>query len=449
MTRERGLAPTVRLLLLATALGGLAVLPILGLPTAWPLWLGAVGLTTLATALDAWLVPRGARLAPVLEVPDRIAVGRPARAEVRLTLPSGTWLGPGARGLSGEATLDVDPLFEPVPVVGMRLAAEPAQVGWPLRATRRGRAAVQALWLRYEGPLGLLRRTVHLTLDRAVDALPDLDLVRSTALAAISSRQAPAGIKVERFAGDGSDFHALRAFVPGLDRRWVDWKASARHRRLLAREVRAERNHQVVLAIDTGRLMAEPVGGLPLLDHAIHAALELAWVALAHGDRVALYGFDQTGHTASAPRAGTGSLRALIDLTSALDYSAVETNFTVALSDLGSRLRRRALVVVLTDFVDAVSAELMVENLTRLGRKHLVLFVAFRDPELDRIALRRPERSEHVEEATVADLLLQEREVVMRRLARAGIQAIDTVPQAVGSTLLNRYLDIMRRERIG
>jgi uncharacterized protein (DUF58 family) len=85
------------------------------------------------------------------------------------------------------------------------------------------------------------------------------------------------GLKVERFLGDGSEFEALREFVPGLDHRAIDWKASARHRKLLCQEFRAERNHQVVLAVDGGQLMAEPVGGVPKLDHAINAAILLGW----------------------------------------------------------------------------------------------------------------------------------------------------------------------------
>lgn len=436
-TDDRGRAPTLRLLLLAAGLAALAALPALGAATAWVVWLAAVGALVVAITADCALAPAGRRLALHVEVPERVAVGSEAAIDLRLA-----W----SPGQATEATLDLDPLFRPFGVQAVAPAGLPTTL--PLLAQRRGRGKVESLWLRYEGPLRLVRRTVRVALDREVEAVPDLALVRGVALAASASRDAPMGSKVERFAGDGSEFHALRAFQPGLDRRSIDWKASARHRRLLAREVRAERNHQIVLAIDTGRLMAEPVDGMPLLDHAIHAALGLAWVALSHGDRVGLYGFDQTGHTHSGARAGTRSLHTLLELSAGLDYSEIETNFTRSLSALAGQLHRRALIIVLTDFVDTVSAELMVENLNRLSRRHLVVFVTFRDPELDRIALAPPRSVDDVERATVADVLLQEREVVLRRLARAGIQAIDARPRDVGSRLINRYLDIKRRERI-
>ncbi len=436
-TDEQGRAPTLRLLLIAAGLAALAALPALGIATAWLIWLAAVGSLAMAIAVDCVLAPPGRRLALHVEVPERVAVGSEAAIELKID---------GSPGQAAEATLDLGPLFRPFGVQTLAPAGQSTSL--PLFARRRGRGTVGSLWLRYEGPMRLVRRTVRVVLEREVEAVPDLALVRSVALAASASRDAPVGSKVERFAGDGSEFHALRAFQPGLDRRSIDWKASARHRCLLAREVRAERNHQIVLAIDTGRLMAEPIDGMPLLDHAIHAALGLAWVALSHGDRVGLFGFDQTGHTHSGARAGTQSLHALLELSAGLDYSETETNFTRSLSVLAGQLHRRALIIVLTDFVDAVSAELMVENLNRLSRRHLVVFVTFRDPELDRLALARPHSVEDVERATVADALLQEREVVLRRLGRSGIQVIDARPRDVGSRLVNRYLDIMRRERI-
>ena len=75
------------------------------------------------------------------------------------------------------------------------------------------------------------------------------------------SRDAAAGLKAQLERGDGAEFHALREFQPGMDRRAIDWKQSARHGKLLAKEFRTERNHHMVLAIDTGRLMCEPLAG--------------------------------------------------------------------------------------------------------------------------------------------------------------------------------------------
>ena len=139
----------------------------------------------------------------------------------------------------------------------------------------------------------------------AVAILPNVRGVRQAALRFVELARVPVRARRCRaHLGEGSEFDSLREYVPGLDPRAIDWKASARHRKLLLREFRAERNHQVVLAIDTGYLMSEPLAGIPRLDHAINAALLLGFVALKTGDRVGLYAFDERVRLFAEPRSG-------------------------------------------------------------------------------------------------------------------------------------------------
>ena len=187
---------------------------------------------------------------------------------------------------------------------------------------------------------------------------------------------------------------------------------------------------------------------LPRLDHAIHAALLLAFFSARAGDRVGLYAFDERPGAFSAPRAGTAAFRALLKVSAGLRYSDAETNFTLGLTDLMQRLTRRSLVVVMTDFTDSVTAELMMDNLTRLAARHLVVFVSLRDPLLGDVVASAPDTLVALQRAVVADSLVREREAVIGRLRRRGILCIDANPSEVGMQLLNRYLEIKRREMI-
>ncbi|MCA9548292.1 MAG: hypothetical protein KC613_28005, partial [Myxococcales bacterium] len=211
---------------------------------------------------------------------------------------------------------------------------------------------------------------------------------------------------------------------------------------------RAERNHQVVLAFDTGHLMGEPLGGVPKLDRAINAGLLLAYYSLRAGDRVGVFGFDAQVRHYRAPQAGVRAMAGIQHACAALNYSADETNYTLGLSELGRRLRRRALVVVLTDVVDAITAELMVEHLDRLARRHVVLFVSLRDPALDAVIQAEPRDALDVHRAVVAADLVRERDAVLHRLRRRGVTCLDAAPEQVSVGLINRYLEIKRRERI-
>jgi uncharacterized protein (DUF58 family) len=159
-----------------------------------------------------------------------------------------------------------------------------------------------------------------------------------------------------------------------MDRRRIDWKSSARHARLYAKEYETERNNQIVFAFDCGQTMCEPIAGLPRIDRAVTAALTTAWIALGAQDRVAIYGFAARPQVLSPFVTAPRDFRRLQDAAAALDYSAEQPNFTLALSTLAARLRRRSLVVVFSEFTDPTSAELMIESMRRLVERHRVIF---------------------------------------------------------------------------
>jgi uncharacterized protein (DUF58 family) len=100
----------------------------------------------------------------------------------------------------------------------------------------------------------------------------------------------------------------------------------------------------------------------------------------------------------------------------------------------------------LTDFADTVSAELMIENLRRVGRRHVVVFVAMEDPALDAIASEVPVDRRAVHRAVVAGTIRRERRNVLERLRRLGIHPIETSSDRLGAAMISRYLDLKRRE---
>jgi uncharacterized protein (DUF58 family) len=433
-------APTTRAVWIAAAGFPAALLPALVHPRLWGAWLVWFAATLLLVGLDTLLCLPGRLLSAETTVPETLGIGQPGVVEVRVSSP---------RPVEVEVLCELHPDFAPQPPRRVSTGPGPGGVARiPLAARRRGRPTVDELWLRWSGPFGLVRRQARRVIGRAVAVVPDVAPVRQAAFRYFGSRELAAGVQVERFVGDGSEFDALREHVAGLDPRAIDWKASARHRRLLGREFRAERNHQVVMALDTGHLMGEPLEGLPRLDHAVTSALLLAYVSLRLGDRVGLFGFDRTARVWTEPQGGLGAFPRVRAASAQLEYSTDETNFTLGLAELSTRLRRRSLVVVFTEFVDTVTAELMVENLSRLARRHLVLFVALRDPSIDAVALGRPARLSDVYRSVVAADLVRERELVLARLRRGGIRCVDAPPRAVSAGLLNRYLDVKRRELV-
>jgi uncharacterized protein (DUF58 family) len=436
--------PTRRLALVLFALLPLALAPALVSPAWGPAWAGALVLAVGAALVDLVLAPPPARLQVEVAAPADMIVGDPRPARVTVGAPGWAWPVPLAVLLD----LDGDVLPARSEVAGRAIPGAPARVEVELAARCRGTGQVEAAWVRWTGPLGLVQNTLRKKLDLAVRVGPDLRPVREAALRFSSRREFLVGSKVQRHVGEGSEFEALREYVPGFDRRAIDWKASARRRKLMAREYRPERDHRVLVAIDAGYMMAEPIGGVPRLDHAISAGLLLAYVALRTGDRVGLAAFDEKPRLYLEPRSGNGVYARLRRGATGIAYTRAETNFALGMLHLTRRLDRRSLVVVLTDFADPVGAALMLDALGRLARRHLVLFVALRDTQLETTAEARPRRVDDLGRAVVARDLIRERESVLERLRIQGIHCLDAAPGPAANRAVRRYLDIRRRELV-
>jgi uncharacterized protein (DUF58 family) len=436
-------APTERAAWIAAALAPVAVLIAATAPGAWvaaPLMGGAL---LLLIALDA--VMTGKLEGWDIRTAEDIEVGQPSVLAITARFA-------GRAPSRAEAALECDPRLAPDGRVTFALTPDPLAPGWrgetTLTPARRGTATVARAWMRWEGPLRLGARHVDYPLDKTIRIWPDLSPVRSPDLQAFL-RNAQIGLIARRIRGEGTQFEALSEYEPGMDRRRIDWKASARHTRLFARENESERNNQIVFAFDCGQAMCEPVDGLPRIDRAVSAALTCGYVALKGGDKVALFGF------ARRPQIMTpfiGDARAFHRLQSAaagLDYEPVEPNFTLALATLTTKLKRRSLVVVFSDFTDPTAAELMVESLGRLVNKHLVLFVTMTDSEVEDLVAAPPGDIATLARSVTADSLAQQRKLVLTRLRRLGIDVLEAPWETIGPRLIDRYLAIRNSEAIG
>ncbi|MEX2618053.1 MAG: DUF58 domain-containing protein [Alphaproteobacteria bacterium] len=434
--------PTLRAFIVFASGVPLGFALILADETLWPLAFGCLAVAVAITGWDAVLTPRVGVFAIDVQIPGVLYVGD--RDVVTIALSGIALRHPTTVTLA----CDTGGTLQPPPHQHCRMIpGESCELRIPLVPNRRGHAAIQRLWLRWQGPLGLVERRHIRETDASVPIVPNIRAVRGAALT-LSVRDATFGIKTQRQSGEGTEFDALREYMPGLDHRSIDWKHSARHHKLVCKEFRTERNHQIILAFDTGHLMSTPLHGIPRLDHAINAGLLLGHASLRHGDRIGVFGFDAQTRVSAEPFGGVHEFPRLMRLTSDIEYHQEETNFTRGLMELMTRLKRRSLIILQTEFVDTVTAELMVENLQRLAARHLVIFVSMHDPRLHTPPEKSPRTLKDVNRMVVADGFLRERRTVFERLRRMGIHCIDAPSHAVGAELLNRYIHIKRLELI-
>ncbi|WP_353857134.1 DUF58 domain-containing protein [Novosphingobium humi] len=430
-----GVAPAPRCVLALVALGPVALVLAGFVPGLWiasPL----LGLLLLALVLvDGALA---GRLEDVhVTAPAQAEIGQSAAITIRARL---------SRPAPMEAALALDPRLAPGGKLSATLTGEETQA--PFTPSRRCHGAIDTLWLRWRGPLGLAMRIERREVDASVRVLPSVAALRGPAMQ-VYLRDASLGLIARRLRGEGQMFETLTEYQPGMDRRRIDWKVSARHAHLYAKEYEVERNNPIVLAMDCGAAMCEPVAGLPRLDRAVSAALQMAWVALKGGDRVSLFGFAARVIVSTPFVADTRDFHRLRSAAADLDYTAREANFTLALSTLVQQLARRSLIVVFSEFADSTSAELLVESIGRLIARHRVLFVCLRDEELETLGGGEVVDMEALGGSVAASALLRQRAWVLMRLRAMGVDVVEAAHDAVGARLLDAYMAIRSRGGIG
>jgi uncharacterized protein (DUF58 family) len=393
-----------------------------------------------AAVLDWLLTPRPALLDAVRLAPERMSVLGDHAVGLLVRNRS-----PAALRVRVRDTLPAEFQTATEVVEGKVPARSEARWEYSVTPTARGRFTWGQLHLEYRSVLGLWLRRRVVPAPGQARVYPNLTALHRYHILARANRLETMGIRKERLRRGAWEFESLREYVSGDDVRQIDWKATARRSKLIFRNHEAERNQTVILLVDCGRLMQAEVAGGAKLDHAVNTALVLAHVALSRGDRVGLCTFSHKVHAWVAPRAHVAQIRLLTEALYDLRGDFTETDHGRCLRLLASRHSKRALLVVLTDFVDSQTASGMIVHLHLAARRHLVLFAAMRDTFLDSAARVHPESTLEAFRKASAIELLRDRRQVLEQLRRMGAHVLDADPANITPPLINGYLQIATR----
>lgn len=311
--------------------------------------------------------------------------------------------------------------------------------------TARGKTSQGTLHLRVLSPLGLAWRQLRLHLPWHVTIYPNLMGASLRALPTQALRRREAGLRAVRRLGEGRVFESLREWVPGDDTRVIDWKATAKRGKLMARQFEDERRQQVLMVIDAGRLLMAESDGRARLESVVEAALQLAHAAVEHDDNIGLMVFSDDVQHFIAPAKGRRALRWVLDALATVQGKLVEPDYPAVFAYLAQRNRKRALTVVFTDVVDRTASEALVAHLGSLRPRHLPLAVALRDAALDRLATARPASAQGAYERAAAEELLQSREEALNDMRARGVIVLDVPPAGAAEAVVAQYTVLKRR----
>lgn len=437
--------PTARPILLVAAGAPIALVAGLLRPELWIVALGWMLFVALLVAIDAFTgaIPDQADIA--VRAPRSSGIGQPFTLDVTATHPK------VALPVETHVAIAIDQRLQPDGRVEALLGAPDAEgerhARFTLAGDRRGTAKIESAWLRWRGNLGMVWKQAYFPINREVAVTPSTHAVHQDGIR-MYMRDAIFGTLAQLRAGEGSEFDRLKEYQPGMDRRAIDWKQSARHNNILAKEFRTERNNRIILAIDSGRTMCEPVDGIPKVDRAVSAALLTAFVGLKSNDRISLFSFAGKPQVASGIYSSTRDFGALQRAAARIDYHFEETNYTLGLTTLGASLDHRSLIILFTEFTDPTSAELMLKSAGRLANRHVILCMVMVDKELEAEMTRTPESPSDITRANMAAELQRDRRITIARLRRMGVHVVEAPHDAMNAKLVDAYLTIKRRNLI-
>jgi uncharacterized protein (DUF58 family) len=226
----------------------------------------------------------------------------------------------------------------------------------------------------------------------------------------------------------------------------MDWRASARRRKLTVRAHQVNQSQRLLFLIDCGRMMAgDTGGGLSPLDHALNAMLMLAHVALIRGDQVGLLAFSDRVRAYVPPGGGARRIGRLVHSVHNVFPELVEPRYDRAFVELEKRCRKRSLVVLMTNLFDDVNAQIVSDHLGNLVGRHLPLGVLLRDHDVFALADHAPDQGPGFYRGAAAAALLNWRERTLTGLRRRGVLTLDLFPDEMTAPLINQYLQIKAR----
>ncbi|MGP4054597.1 DUF58 domain-containing protein [Mycobacterium sp. 4D054] len=437
---------------------------------------GRVGLIALLCALPVVLSPYPAATFAVLAallaaavVLDAVLAGSPRALELSRGGPTSARLGQPVtaeltvrntgrarfRGVIRDAwapSARAEPRVQPVNIA----AGQRVTLRSELRPVRRGDQVSALVTARSIGPLGLAGRQGSHRVPWRIRILPPF-LSRKHLPSRLARLRELEGMTPALIRGQGTEFDSLREYVVGDDVRSIDWRATARRADVVVRTWRPERDRRVLIVLDTGRTSAgrvgvdptgsDPATGWPRLDWSMDAALLLAALAARAGDHVDFLAHDRETRAAVVNASRTDLLAQLVAAMAPLEPALVESDARAMVSAVQRRVRRQALVVLLTDLNASAIDEGLLSVLPQLTARHRVIVAAVADPRVDRLAAGRADAVE-VYDAAAAERSRNDRRAVASRLRGMGVEVVDAPPEDLAPELADHYLAMKAAGRL-
>ena len=331
---------------------------------------------------------------------------------------------------------------------------------WPFKALKQGLYLLQNCYLETSSRFGFwsLRRSQNLK--SQIRVYPDLLRERKRLSGLFLNRGI--GIHTQRQVGKGREFEQLREYLPGDSYEDIHWKATARRGQPITKVYQIERTQQIYVIIDGSRLSArhadpfgthstrEPPGGksyTTMMERFTAAALVMGLAAERQGDVFGLLAFDDRVRKFVRAKNGKAHYDVCRDALYTMQARSVTPDFGELFSFVATKIRRRALLVILTNLDDPVLAESFTAHIDLISRQHLVLVNMLKPAGVDPIFSDQAVNTvDDIYTKLGGHLLWRHLREIEKSLQRRGIGFYLLENEHLCSDLVAQYLEIKRRQ---
>ena len=190
------------------------------------------------------------------------------------------------------------------------------------------------------------------------------------------------GLHRSPFKGFSAEFAAYREYLPGDDLKHFDWKIFARSDRKYVREYEEETNMTCTILLDASGSMAYRSNGMSKLTYGSYLAAALTYLMVQQRDQVGLVVYDEKVRERIPPRSSPAHMKYVLDR---LEQVAPKgrTGTGKSLHFIAESLKRRGLVVVISDLLDDQDAVMNAFQHFRHERHELIVFNIFDNAEIE------------------------------------------------------------------
>lgn len=315
------------------------------------------------------------------------------------------------------------------------------------RPMERGEFTMDRVHVRVRSRWGFWNRYLELPCETKIHVYPDMKQLHEFALLARTNRLSLMGVRRTRRIGQDNEFERLRDYLHDDNYKHIDWRTTARRRRLTVKDFQTNQSQRVIFMIDCGRMMTNEAAGLSLLDHSFNAMLMLTYVALQRGDSVGMICFSDKVHSYIPARSGKNQMNQILHAAHNQFPQMVESRYDEAFLHLSKYCRKRSLVVLISNLIDEVNANRLEEHLGVIVGRHLPLGILLRDRQMFDAAdnPRARETDQDLFRAAAAAEILSWRHQVLVDLEHRGVRKLDVYPEEMTAPLINEYLMIKAR----